>query len=98
LTGHVYFPWHWVASKAWFDKLAPADQKIIREAVAEARAYGDKVEDEKDAFYSAELQNKGMEFITPDIKTIRTKAMPAIEKAIGKLAPEVSAEINKICE
>jgi len=98
LTGHVYFPWHWVASKAWFDKLAPADQKIIREAVAEARAYGDAVEDEKDAFYSTELQNEGMEFITPDNKAIRTKAMPAIERAIGKLAPEVSAEIRMICK
>jgi len=98
LTGHVYFPWHWVASKAWFDKLAPADQKIIREAVAEARAYGDAVEDEKDAFYSTELQNEGMEFITPDTKAIRAKAMPAIERAIGKLDPEVSAEIQKICE
>ena len=87
-----------MASKVWFDKLAPGDQKIIREAVAEARAYGDRVEDEKNAFYSTELQNKGMEFITPDNKAIRTKAMPAIKKAIGKLAPEVSAEIEKICE
>ena len=37
LTDHVFFPWHWVASKAWFDKLDAKDQALIRKAVAEAR-------------------------------------------------------------
>ena len=96
LTGHVYFPWHWVASKVWFDKLSAKDQKIIRDAIDEARAYGDKVEDEKDAFYAAELKKKGMEFITPDNKAIRATAMPAIEKAINNLAPEVASEVEKV--
>lgn len=95
-TGHVYFPWHWVASKSWFDGLSPEDQKIIRDAVEEARAYGDKVEDEKDAFYAAELKKKGMEFINPDNKAIRAKAMPAIKRAVDKLAPEVSAEVERL--
>lgn len=96
LTGHVYFPWHWVASKAWFDKLSKADQKLIRDAVNEARAYGDKVEDEKDAFYTKELKKKGMEFITPDNAAIRKAAMPAIQRAIDKLNPAVAEEIKKI--
>ena len=97
-TGHVYFPWHWIASKVWFDKLSPEDQELIRKAVDEARAYGDKVEDEKNAFYTQELKKKGMIFITPDNKAIRAKAMPAIERAVSKLAPEVAAEIKRICE
>lgn len=97
-TGHVYFPWHWVASKVWFDKLSAKDQKIIREAISKARAYGDKVEDEKDDFYATELKKKGMKFITPNNKAIRAKAMPAIERAIGKLASEVPAEISRICK
>jgi tripartite ATP-independent transporter DctP family solute receptor len=98
MTGHVYFPWHWVASKKWFDGLSPEDQQLIRDAVAEARAYGDKVEDEKDAFYAEELKKKGMEFITPDNKAIRAKAMPAIERALSGLAPEVAVEVEKVSQ
>ena len=96
LTDHVFFPWHWVASKAWFGKLDAKDQALIRKAVAEARAYGDKVEDEKDAFYATELKKKGMIFIIPDKAAIRAKAMPAINRAIGNLAPEVAAEIDRV--
>ncbi len=96
LTDHVFFPWHWVASKAWFDKLDAKDQALIRKAVAEARAYGDKVEDEKDAFYAIELEKKGMIFIIPDKAAIRAKAMPAINRAIANLAPEVAAEIDRV--
>jgi tripartite ATP-independent transporter DctP family solute receptor len=98
LTDHVFFPWHWVASKAWFDKLDAKDQALIRKAVAEARAYGDKVEDEKDAFYATELKKKGMIFIIPDKVAIRAKAMPAINRAIANLAPEVADEINRVCK
>jgi tripartite ATP-independent transporter DctP family solute receptor len=97
LTGHVYFPWHWVASKVWFDKLSPADQKLIRDAVNQARAYGDKVEDQKDAFYMKELKKKGMIFIKPDVAAIRAAAMPAIKRAISKLDPEVPKEVQRVC-
>jgi len=98
LTGHVYFPWHWVASKVWFDKLSPADQKLIRDAVNQARAYGDKVEDQKDAFYRKELEKKGMKFIKPDVQAIRAAAWPAIERAIKKLDPAVPKEVERICK
>ena len=96
LTGHVYFPWHWVASKKWFEGLSAADQKLIRDAVQEARAYGTRIEDEKDAFYAAELKKNGMEFITPDNTAIRTRAMPAIQRAVGELEPEVAAEVQRL--
>ena len=98
LTDHIYFPWVWVGSKKWFDELTPEDQKLISEAADKARAYGDQVEDEKDAFYAEELKKNGMEFITPDKKAIREKAMPAIERAVGDLAPEVAVEINKLTQ
>lgn len=97
LTGHVYFPWEWIASRVWFEKLSAEDQKLIREAVDEARAYGDKKEDEMDAFYAEELKKKGMEFITPDVAAIRAKAQPAIERGLAKLAPEVKTEVEKLC-
>jgi tripartite ATP-independent transporter DctP family solute receptor len=98
LTGHVYFPWHWVASKKWFDGLSAADQKLIKDAVQEARAYGTQMEDQMDAFYAAELKKHGMEFITPDNRAIRAQAMPAIQRAVGELAPEVAAEVQQLTQ
>jgi tripartite ATP-independent transporter DctP family solute receptor len=95
-TGHVYFPWHWVASQKWFDGLSAADQKLISDAVQQARAYGTQIEDEKDAFYAAELKKKGMLFITPDNQAIRAKALPAIKRAEANLAPEVAAEVERL--
>ncbi len=96
LTHHVYFPWHWVASKVWFDKLAAKDQALIRQAVAEARAYGSRVEDEKDAFYARELKKHGMIFVKPDVPAIRQAAMPAIQRAVSKLAPGVAEEVERV--
>ena len=96
LTGHVYFPWHWVASKKWFEGLSAEDQKLIDDAVQEARAYGTRIEDEKDAFYAAELKKNGMQFITPDNRAIRARAMPAIQRAVGELEPEVAAEVQRL--
>jgi len=95
-TGHVYFPWHWIASKVWFDKLAPADQKLISDAIAEARAYGTRMEDEKDAFYAKELKKHGMIFVTPDNAAIRAKAMPAIKRAVANLAQGVAEEVARV--
>ena len=43
MTAHVSFPWHWVASKVWFDKLDPKDQEIIRKAAVAAGEYGTKI-------------------------------------------------------
>ncbi len=96
MTDHIFWPWEWVASKVWFDKLSAEDQKIIRDAVEVAREYGSKVEDEKDVFYAQELKKKGMEFITPDNNAIRAKAMPAIEKALKEIDPEVSKEVERL--
>ena len=98
LTGHVYFPWHWVASKKWFDSLPAADQKLISDAVQQARAYGTRIEDQKNDFYAAELKKNGMQFITPDNKAIRTQALPAIQGAAANLAPEVSAEVERLTQ
>jgi tripartite ATP-independent transporter DctP family solute receptor len=96
MTDHVYFPWHWVASKPWFEGLSADDQKLIREAVDEARAYGDKTEDEKDAFYRKELEKRGMVFVVPDKKAIRNAAMPAIKRAVANLNPAVAAEVERL--
>ena len=97
MTAHVSFPWHWVASKIWFEKLDPKDQEIIRKAAVTAGEYGTKMEDEKDAFYTRELKKMGMEFITPDNAAIRIKAEPAVKRAVSKLDPEVAKAVKKAC-
>ncbi len=37
-----------------------------------------------------------MEFMTPDLKAIRAKAMPAIQRAVSELSPEVAVEVDRL--
>jgi len=89
MTSHIYWPWWWVASDSWFNKLTPDQQKILRESAAEAAKYGEKVEREKDEFYAAELKKKGMTFITPDIDSIKKAARPALLEEIKRFHPDI---------
>jgi len=88
MTAHIYWPWWWVASDSWFNKLTADQQKIVRESAAEAAKYGEKVEREKDDFYVVELKKKGMTFITPDIESIKKAARPALLEEIKRLHPD----------
>lgn len=98
LTAHVYFPWEWVASKPWFDKLTPEHQTIIRQAVEEARQYGAQVEDESDQFYLEELVKRGMEAVEPDFNAFQEAAKPAIERAVNALADGVYDEVLRLSQ
>ncbi len=89
LTSHIYWPWWWVGSETWFNKLTPDQQKIVRESAAEAAKYGEKVEREKDDFYTVELKKKGMTFITPDIDSLKKTAKPALLEEVKRLDPEI---------
>jgi tripartite ATP-independent transporter DctP family solute receptor len=93
MTSHIYWPWWWVASDAWFKKLTSEQQQIIREAVEVARMHGEKVEREKDDFYIAELKKKGMTFITPDIASFKKMAAPAILEEVKRLHPDVQKAV-----
>jgi tripartite ATP-independent transporter DctP family solute receptor len=93
LTSHVYWPWWWVASDMWFKKLTPDQQKIIRESIEVAGKYGEKVEREKDDFYTAELKKKGMTFITPDVDSFKKMARPAILEEVKRLHPDVQKAV-----
>jgi len=95
MTSHIYWPWWWVASDSWYKKLTPEQQKIIRESVETARMYGEKVEREKDKFYTAELKKKGMTFIEPDIRSFKKAARPAIIEEVKKMHPDVQKAVMK---
>lgn len=95
LTSHIYSPWHWVASKMWWDGLSKQDRATIQEAVDAAIAAGNAAETEKDRFYLAELEKQGMHIVQPDRDAFVAKARPAIDKALEALAPGVVEDVNK---
>ena len=94
LTGHVHFPWHWMASASWWNGLDEADQAAIRAAVDEARAIGNDVEAERDVYYLEELQKRGMEVVEPDVAAFREAAQPSIDAATAALADGVLADVE----
>ena len=94
LTGHVHFPWHWVASKKWMDSLSEADQKTVKTAVNLARAEGTKVEAIKDIYYLDELKKRGMTIVEPDVAAFKSAAKPAIDEAMSALAEGVLEDVK----
>lgn len=93
-TGHLSFPWHWVASASWWDSLDEADQELIREAVEEARQHGFEVEQEADDYYREALIENGMTFIDVDQEPFREVAAPAVERAMESMADGVVEDID----
>ena len=75
LTSHIYWPWWWVASDAWFKKLTPEQQQIIREAVeaAQVRREGGTG---KGRFLHRRTEEKGHDLHHPRYR-LRSKKWPA---------------------
>ncbi len=93
-TGHLSFPWHWVASERWFDGLSDEDQQLIAEAAEIARQHGTAAEDEMDAYYREALQERGMEFIEVDPAEFAEAAAPAIQEVVAGFADGVAEDIE----
>ncbi|MCJ8340632.1 MAG: TRAP transporter substrate-binding protein [Pseudomonadales bacterium] len=98
MTSHVYSPWHWVASRDWWNTLSSEDQNIIKDAVNVAKKVGSETEATKDKFYLIELQKKGMQVVYPDRSLFKAKAQHAIAKAMQNLAPGVAEDIKKVIQ
>lgn len=85
-TNHLIIPEIFVMSKVAWDKLAPADQalvkKLAREAQMEQRVLWDKSVEE----YSAKLKAAGVEFIKVDQKPFYDATAPVRAKYGEKLA------------
>ena len=60
VTNHAYNAFVLSASKAWFDKLSPADQAMVRNAALKTRDYQRKLNRERNAKYLVDLQKRGM--------------------------------------
>jgi len=94
MVSHLSYPWHWIASSAWWDTLDAEDQEMLREAVEEARLYGYEVEQERDDYYREALMEKGMTFIDVDLVPFREKAAPAVERHLAEMAEGVRQDVD----
>jgi TRAP-type transport system periplasmic protein len=102
-TNHVYATNIILVSKKFWDKLSPAEQKILRDAATEARNYQRKVSRAAAGTAVAELKAKGMQYngVSPaGEQRMRAIAMPVWEKVSAGYDPAFmkiySGEIDHI--
>jgi tripartite ATP-independent transporter DctP family solute receptor len=80
LTGHIMVPqFHAISDKVW-KSVAPADQKILQEAVDEGIAFSNDLLIKQEQSLVDEFKKKGMQVITPDVEAFRKASMAAISK------------------
>jgi len=102
-TNHAYNPLVVIFSKQKWDKLSPADRKIIQDAANEAGAYERKVSREANDKSAENLKAKGMLINTvapAEVARMRDKVKPVNDKYVKEggeaLAAEINAEIGKV--
>ena len=96
LTRHVYSPHIDVASLAWWKTLAPADQKLIQEAMCEAARYQRADNRAKDGERLAFLKKKGMIVEEhPDLDSFRARVAGLKDMELFS-APKVHTLLLKI--
>jgi tripartite ATP-independent transporter DctP family solute receptor len=100
-TNHTFTLNIILVSKAFWDKLSPAEQQLMREAYEESRGYQKeqtRIQTEKAL---AELQAKGMQYnpIAPEeTDRMRKTAQPVVEKISANLRPETVKLFNQEVE
>jgi tripartite ATP-independent transporter DctP family solute receptor len=80
LTNHVYNSWVHVMSKKTWDKLTPAQQKVIKE---ESKVAGDWMRaqiQKEEANLVSQLQQKGMQVTTPKQADFKARMKPAYDR------------------
>jgi tripartite ATP-independent transporter DctP family solute receptor len=102
-TNHAYNPLVVIFSKQKWDKLSPADRKIIQDAANEAGAYERKVSREANDKAAESLKTKGMLINTvapAEVTRMRDKVKAVNDKYVKEggeaLAAEINAEIAKV--
>jgi len=101
ITNHMYTPQAVVVSKKFWDKLTPAEQKLMREAAQETAIYQRKVARDEATKVLAEIKKKGMtvfELNAEEIAKLRERSKPVLEKYTKELGPivdEMYAAVDK---
>ncbi len=91
-TNHVYGTNVILVSKKFWDKLSPAEQKILQDAAIEARDYQRQVSRAAAEKAVGELQAKGMQFNEVAVaqqERMREIAKPVVEKALATYDPAI---------
>lgn len=91
-TNHVYAPLVILVSKRFWDKLSPAEQKILQDAAIEARDFQRQVSREAAGKALAELKAKGMQVndLAPaEVARMQKMVQPVHEKFAGEYDPAV---------
>jgi TRAP-type transport system periplasmic protein len=88
LTRHVFTPISFTMSAAFFDKLPPADQEIMRKAALAGRAANRQYVDEVDASGVAELKRNGMNVVeNVDASAFRKRLDPVYKQYGERFGP-----------
>ena len=101
ITNHMYTPQAVVVSKKFWDKLTPAEQKLMREAAQETAVYQRKVARDEATKVLADAKKKGMtvlELNAEEIAKLRERSKPVVEKYTKELGPivdEMYAAVDK---
>jgi TRAP-type C4-dicarboxylate transport system substrate-binding protein len=86
LTGHLIIPEIFVFSKVSWDKLAKADQDLIRKVSREAQFEQRKLWDEMVAQAKTKLQAAGVKFVNADKQAFYKATQPVRDKYGAKYA------------
>lgn len=103
LTRHIYNPQSVLISKKTWDKLSPAEQKIVQAAATDATSYQRQVSRERNTSALETLKKAGMqvsEFSPAELQRVREKVKPVVDKysaQVGEpIVREVHAELAKM--
>lgn len=97
MTNHMYTPQIVIVSKKTWDKLSPAEQKILRDAAVETTAFQRKVARDEAAKVLTALKQAKMTVIElppEEIAKLKEKAQPVIQKHSKTVGEEFVAEVN----
>jgi len=93
-TNHVYGANVILVSKMFWDKLTPAEQKIMKDAAIEARDYQRQISVAAAREAVSELQKAGMQYneLPPaELERMRQIVQPTIDKFLASYQPEIQA-------
>ncbi|MBP1933864.1 TRAP transporter substrate-binding protein [Ammoniphilus resinae] len=98
ITNHTYTPAFLVASKVWFDKLSPEDQKFLTDVANEVGDDIRKLGEEEDTKLLDYFKEKGLEINTANIKSFKEETKPVVKLLEDKIDPAFIEKVVKAAE
>ena len=98
MTGHTYNSMVHVMSKKTWDKLTPAQQKIVKEESKKAGDFMRKTLREAEADQIEKLKKLGMQVTYPDLALFKAKMGPAYERMKASVGADNVAYFLKMVE